>query len=390
MLAKKGRTIKADGIGRVELDTCILKDVLHVPELTKNLLSVSAITANGGEVIFGGEEVKIKKGNRTLLQGRKNSNGLYEIKLTDRQTFHSEEENKSAKWHRRLGHIGDRRLRKLTQMADGLDLGKDDGKDTLCDVCVRAKQTRKPFGKERSRASRPLEIVHTDVCGPIEPPTWDGNRYYVAFLDDYTHHAMVYFLKRKNEVAEKIQEYVGEVETKWKSKIGKLRCDNGTEYTDERVKTYCKRKGIVLDCTITYTPQHNGRAERLNRTLMEKARAMILDSGLRKEMWGEAVRTAAYIINRSPTESLEVTLYRRWTGKTPDLSNMRIFGSIAYAKKLKPLKKLDERSEKYTMLGYCPNGYRLWDEQKRKIILRRDVIFNERRKTADRNREQTA
>lgn len=146
------------------------------------------------------------------------------------------------------------------------------------------------------------------------------------------------------------------------------------------MKAFCRRKGIRLDYTVPYTPQQNGRAERLNRTVLNKARAMIFESGLKKEMWGEAIRVAAYILNRSPTDSLEVTPYQLWMNKIPDVSNCRVFGCEAYAKELGSLKKLDERSKRFVFVGYSPTGYRLWDASSRKIIVRRDVIFNEKRK----------
>lgn len=111
------------------------------------------------------------------------------------------------------------------------------------------------------------------------------------------------------------------------------------------MKLYCKQKGIKLDYTVPYTPQQNGRAERLNRTLLNKAKAMIFDSGLKKEMWGEAVRVAAHIVNRSPTESLKVTPYQLWENKKPDLTKCHTFGCKTYAKELGNLKKLDERSK---------------------------------------------
>lgn len=108
-------------------------------------------------------------------------------------------------------------------------------------------------------------------------------------------------------------------------------------------------------------------------------------------MWGEAIRVAAYLLkikkNRSPTED-GLTPYERWMGRKPNLSNLQIFGSEAHSRILGNLKKLENRSEKYIFVGYGLNGYRLWDETKRKIILRRDVVFGKvnKRREADKNR----
>lgn len=108
---------------------------------------------------------------------------------------------------------------------------------------------------------------------------------------------------------------------------------------------------------------------------MEKARALIFDSNMKKEMWGEAVYTATFLLNRSPTTTTECTPIEMWEHKKPDLRRLQLFGCDAYAKVLGPLKKLDERYKKYTFVGYAPVGYRLWDSSKRKIHIARDVKF---------------
>ncbi|UYV84088.1 hypothetical protein LAZ67_X001141 [Cordylochernes scorpioides] len=158
-------------------------------------------------------------------------------------------------------------------------------------------------------------------------------------------------------------------------KVSKIKCDNGGEYVNEDIKSWCKAKGIIMDLTIPHSPQLNGKAERLNRTLMEKTRALLIDSGVEKYMWGEAVRVSAYLLNRSPTQELEKTPAKLWFNKRPNLSNLQLFGCEAYVKTLKHIKKLEDRSKKYTFIGYAPNGYRLWDEQSKRIFAARDVIF---------------
>ncbi|UYV76893.1 hypothetical protein LAZ67_14002313 [Cordylochernes scorpioides] len=134
-----------------------------------------------------------------------------------------------------------------------------------------------------------------------------------------------------------------EAENQMNLKVSKIRCDNGGEYVNEDIKSWCKAKGIIMDLTIPHSPQLNGKAERLNRTLMEKTRALLIDSGVEKYMWGEAVRVSAYLLNRSPTQELE-----------------------------KPLQNFGSTKDQ---ICYAPNGYRLWDEQSKRIFTARDVIF---------------
>lgn len=197
-------------------------------------------------------------------------------------------------------------------------------------------------------------------------------------MDDFTHYTMAFLIKTKDEAFDKIKIYVERVEARWNLRVSKLRCDNGKKYINKRVIAWCENKGIELDTTVPYTPQLNGKAERLNRTLMEKTRALLFDSDLEKEMWGEALYTSVYLTNRSPTDTLKTTPFEMWEGKKPNLKHLEIFGNEAFAKVLKPLKKLEQRSESYVFVGYASTGYRLWDKEKRKIKIARDVNFRER------------
>lgn len=164
---------------------------------------------------------------------------------------------------------------------------------------------------------------------------------------------MVFLIKRKDEVAGKIKEYVERVEAKWNTRVSKLRCDNGREYINSKMITWCENRGIEMDKTVSYTPQLNGKAERLNRTLMDKTRALIFYSGLNK-MWGEALYTSVYLVNKSPTNTLKTSPYEMWESKKPNLKNLQLFGSEAHVKIVKPLRKLDKRSKKYIFISYAP------------------------------------
>lgn len=124
------------------------------------------------------------------------------------------------------------------------------------------------FGEARARASRPLQIIHTDLCGSIEPLTWNRKKYFLTFLD-YTHYTMIYFVENKNKVQDVIKEYVEHVEAHWNLRVSKIRCDNEREYLSKDIEIWCKEKGIFIDNSTSYTPQLNGKPERLNRTLLD-------------------------------------------------------------------------------------------------------------------------
>lgn len=124
--------------------------------------------------------------------------------------------------------------------------------------------------------------------------------YILTFLNGFTYFVcVIYLLEWKYEVAEMVKQFIKMVEAKWQLQISKLRSDNGKEYLSQDLVKWCKDKGIILDYTTSYTPQLNGKAERLNRTLIEKMRALLTDSKVEKTLWGEAACTAPRELHRS-------------------------------------------------------------------------------------------
>ena len=160
-----------------------------------------------------------------------------------------------------------------------------------------------------------------------------------------------------------------------------LKSDNGGEYISADFKEYCVVNGIKMVRTVPGTPQENGVAERMNRTLNERARSMRLHSGLPKTFWAEAINTAAYLINRGPSVPLEFRIPEEaWSGKKVNLSYLKVFGCLSYVHiNDSDRTKLDPKSNKCFFIGYgdAEFGYRFWDNQSRKIIRSRNVILNE-------------
>jgi transposase InsO family protein len=163
-------------------------------------------------------------------------------------------------------------------------------------------------------------------------------------------------------------------------KISRFRSDNGRKYITNALMEHFEKQDIQMECTVSYTPEQNGVAERLNGTTVEKARCMLLSSNLSKSFWTEAVTTAAFLINRSPTAALEnCTPAEKWFGSKPNLKKVRIFGCLVYQHIPNQLnsRKFDTWTRKCILLGYAPNGYRLWLLEERKILVGHDVIFDE-------------
>lgn len=388
-VAEKTNFMEAIGVGNIKVKSethngeieCNIKNVFYVPTSRKNLLSVKRLGKAGIKVVFNDSNVKLYKD--TNLIGLGNLKNLYDIsfRVEYNECLNIETEYEQTKlWHRRLGHMCQGNLEKLVKgkLVNGIE-NLDIGKIEFCQSCVQGKLTRSRFGT-RTVAKRLLEIVHTDIAGPITPIAYDGGKYFLTFIDDYSNFVCVFILKNKSEVFECFKEYVQLVQSKFNLKIATLRCDNGKEYISGEIKKYCRDNGTFIDYTVPYNPEQNGKAERFNRTLVEKARAMMQDTNMPKEFWCEAILTAAYLNNRSPTTANvnNVTPAEIWYDKKPTIEHLRIFGTVAYAHIPKELrKKFDATSEKCIMLGYTNTGYRLWNIEKEKVIISRNVVFNE-------------
>lgn len=389
-VAKNGEYMVATAMGNIKCKilvnnsfvNCTLKNVLYVQELKQNLLSVKKLEQVGHTLVFECGKVSIYLQDKLIAEGVRET--LYKLRLyfdttSECHANHCEENIKL--WHARLGHLGEANLKKLVKknLVNGISSNIVNENLGLCENCIEGKQCKLPFGS-RTKATRVLEIIHTDVCGPLNPISYDGSKYFVTFMDEFTHFVMVYCIKSKDEVLCKFKDYVNLVHNKFNVRVHKLRCDNGGEFSSHEFKQFCSSEGIVLDYTTVYTPEQNGKSERLNRTLVEKMRSMISESGVPKTFWSEILYTATYLLNRSPTDYLgDKTPAEMWYDLKPNLSNLRVFGCTAYAHVPNELRlKLDSKSEKCVMLGYSLTGYKLWNLSKNKIVISRNVIFNEK------------
>ncbi|KAJ8884206.1 hypothetical protein PR048_016063 [Dryococelus australis] len=156
------------------------------------------------------------------------------------------------------------------------------------------------------------------------------------------------------EVPELLIRHIRKIEIQWNLKVHKLRTDD--------------------DTSAPYMHQHQGMAERFNRTLLDKVRALILDSAAPEDLWDEASYTANYLISRSPTKGQSETPAKLWYRRKHNVSNLRIFGCEAHAKINRHQLKFKSRIQKLLFVGYSGKGYQLCDAVKRKIVVRRDIV----------------
>ena len=223
--------------------------------------------------------------------------------------------------------------------------------------------------------------MHTDVCGKMDKPSLSGKEYFVSFIDDKSRYVWTYPIRKKSEAFEKFLGWKAKAERESERKLKKLRSDNGGEYISNEFEQYLEQEGIHHQNTIPKTPQQNGVAERMNRTLEESIRSMLCESKLPKQFWAEALSTATYLRNRSPTKAVkDMTPFEAWSSIKPDVQHLRVFGSICYSHIHKSERqKLDPKSRKAILLGYGENvkGYRLYDPQEKRVYYSRDVLFEE-------------
>lgn len=392
-----GRTVDAVGVGNVHVEMVfgiskpkkyVICQVLYVPKLTCNLFSVRAAAVKGKYIKFGHTKCWIRDSSGNLCGMGSLVDNLYHLDCKpvsmELASIVSKEHNDLDLWHQRLGHINGSKLKEIARKGILKDLKIPlTAELSFCEGCVEGKMFRKPFKSlGEIRSTRRLELVHSDVCGPMQTESIGGKRYFVTFIDDYSRCCSIYFLKYKSEVLEKFKEFAAITTNQSGQRIRTLRTDNGGEYVSEEFTTYLKLKGIHHQLTSPHSPQQNGVAERMNRTLIESARSMIAHAKLPNKYWAEAVATAAYIRNRTPTTAIKenVTPYEKWYERKPNVDNFKVFGCIAYAHiPESQRRKLDKKSKKLRFVGYSlqSKGYRLLDESTSRVFIRRDVTFNE-------------
>ena len=365
-----------------ELKELKLQKVLYIPKLTKNLVSVAAMTLNGAEVYFDKERCIVLKNDKYITIGHSVNGKLYKVNTQHEYATYSSTALSCELWHYRLGHLNQGYVDKLAKgnLASGM-ICNNDNKNFKCESCILGKMSRASFPESRTRSTSILEIIHSDVCGPIEVESEGGNKYFLTFTDDFSKYTVVYFIQKKSEVCLKFQEYVAMMENKTGHKVKTIRSDNGGEYLSNEFTSYLKRMGISHELTNPYTPEQNGVSERYNRTVMEAARSMLYHGKIPLSFWAEAVSSAAYVRNRSPSASLQwKTPYECWFGKKTDLSHLRVFGCVSYVHVPTQLrKKLDPKSEKCIFIGYPEGtkGYKLYNLKSSRFVRSKSVVFCE-------------
>lgn len=391
-----GNSCLVYGIGRGKID-CLTRDgegsvleldkVLYIPQFESGLISIGSLDKQGYQIKIKNNQMSISKDNREIAVGTSVSH-MYRLKTPEYAfaVLPHHPSNCIHFWHRRFAHRDPKAIRQLMNknLTKGMTI-EDCTIKQVCESCVKGKQCRKPFPlKSETSSTGPLELMHTDICGPMSTATPGGRRYAMTLIDDYSKYTYCYLLTHKSQAELVIKQFLQYSKTQFGKRPKILRSDRGGEYIGHSLKEYLQNKGIEFQHTMPYTPEQNGLAERKNRYLMEAVRTMLIDARLPNTYWGEAAITATYLQNRLPTRSRSKTPYELWFNQKPNVSHLRTFDCRAYAHIPKQRRnKLHPKATECVLLGYPEGskGYRLLERSSGKIIASRDVTFLEEART---------
>jgi hypothetical protein len=408
-----GRQLASCGQGTIRVrfggEWVQVHQVLYVPGLQGNLLSVGQLAERGIMCLFSSQRAYLRRDGEMLAQARRVGRnyvlypqGAHEALMTAGQddgqdvgedrgrdagqnaTSQRKEPDAYTLWHRRLGHAGEEKMRFFQTAVEGISALVPGWRQT-CETCALTKSAKTINRDAPERTKKPLQRVYTDFWGPFGVPTPDGERYILTFTDDYTRRSWIYLTRTRTELYERFRQWQVTAERQSNERVKAIRCDNAGEY--KALAKTLERDGMVVEFTTAYTPEQNGVAERLNRTLITKVRAMLMEAGLPQWLWGEAAYTACYLHNRTPRyyPGYHVaTPKEMWTGRKPDLSHLRVFGCVVYAH-LAPEQrrnKLDSTSFRGIFVGYtsAARQYRVYDPEDGTIERYSTVRFDEERK----------
>ncbi|KAM1980963.1 hypothetical protein ACFX15_037518 [Malus domestica] len=385
----EGTKVAVESVGIVKLVLCFgfvleLKDVLYVPKMRRNLISASKIVKDRFSFLGDDECLKIFKKNchNTILGTALLSDNLWNLNCPVKALNHTifsisakrmiGQDTSYILWHKRLGHISKERLIKLskTELIPKLDLSTA----TECVDCLKGKMTN--FRKTDAKRSQGLlEIIHTDICGPFPVKTICGNKYFINFIDDFSRLGYTFLISEKADALKCFIIYKTKVEKQLGKVIRIVRSDRGGEYFGRYTESgqqkgpfalYLEHNGIIAQYTTPGTPQQNGVSEKRNRTLIGMVRSMMTRSKLPGFLWGEALKTANYIMNRVPSKSVPSTPFELWHGRAPNFDYFHVWGCKSEARFYNPdERKLDPKTQSCYFIGYPEKskGFRFYVPQ---------------------------
>lgn len=370
----------------------ILRDVLHVPQCTDNLVSLSQLEDLGFHILFSSGKPASISSNGTPYAEAVKINGMYELCMTTHLASSGSAYLARAQpphqlslrlWHQRLGHINLADVTRTLRSHAWQDVSGTPLNDMTndCPTCLLTKTNRISLPKTgRDRANRVAETLHVDIKGPFETVARQGERYNLVILDEYSHFEGGRPIKAKSDAGQALQDFVSYLENQSGHRVRRIICDNAKEFLHGSFGTFCRNRGIAIQPSPPYRPELNGRAERRHRTLSDSANSLLHQAKLPKTFWADAYRFAIFNWNRvithnQPDQKSPFELVHK---RKPRMANCRTFGSVAYvaiphAKR----KALNPRAIKCILLGYMPHAYTFFHPPTGEIVNSIDAKFVE-------------
>ena len=363
-----------------------LRDSFYVPGLEHNLISLRRLDELGHRMVSENGTMKVFTGSGKVFLHGSIVNGLYRLSTpaVPPQIASLADNTGSLPdvdlWHRRLGHAAGIYLKNLVS-----------GKQQLsyCDACVKAKSHRRPVRQVnglKSVAKCPLQIVVSDLCGPMRTQSLSGKYYLATIIDVATRFIFSFFIRYKSDFTAVLSSWLEFIKRQTGKVPKRFHADGGTEYVNKDTTALFEKHGVKFTTTAPYSPFQNAIAERANRSLFESARAMMIQAGAPKNLWAEAVKYAAYIRNRTPHKGLDMQLpfdlFPPLSGRrhTDVHRHTRIWGCRAWLHiGKKKAGKLSARAVECVFLGVdsMKQGYRLYRLDNSSICISRNVVFDE-------------
>lgn len=395
-LAGEGSSMPIDGAGTLHIDTyqgsAVMHDVLHCPDATDNLLSISRLDDYGmGSVFCDGFFVFPKhlvssfvRDNLTkaVFQGYRDG-ALYKLDLSltppqdSPQSFMSVLPKRTMQeWHLATNHLHSRALKRMPQMVDGMVLG--DRKECDCIACIVGKAKKDPHPRSKHVVNRLGERISGDWIEGLTPGL-NGETGSLHLIDSCSKKSFVYQFCHKDEIQAKVLHFCAYIETHTGRPIGLLLLDQGSNFTCNELSKYCLEKGIDLQFSPVDTPSQNSNPERLHYTLMDDVRCILAQTGLPQFLWPYMIDHACYTRNLCPVSGRDKVPDHVWFDRKPNVAHLRPFGVPCYPRipDKDQTSKLDSRATSAIFAGYDTKvkAFRCLDSSNYGLIVAPHVQF---------------
>ncbi|KAF5813031.1 putative RNA-directed DNA polymerase [Helianthus annuus] len=363
--------------------TFSLNNILHVPELKQNLLSVQQFCLDNNVFFeFHSSFFVVKdESTHTILLTGPSEQGLYSLYLPKLKSLphvsFTATKAPSAIWHQRLGHPNARVFQSI--MSSSQLPVSNKVSSSLCSSCQMGKSSKLSLKLSNFRSNNVLDLVYCDVWGPAPSISFNGCRFFLLCVDHHSRYMWFYPLRNKSDVFSVFQLFVKMVERQFNTKLKRVQSDWGGEFRN--LASFLTSLGIIHQRSCPHTSEQNGVVERRHRHVVETGLALLAHSHAPQRFWEFAFETAVYLINRMPSRiNSNKSPFQHLFNRSPDYSFLRVFGCECFPF-LRPYNhhKMDFRSTPCVFLGYSSvhHGYRCLDLQSDRIYIARHVRFNE-------------